>query len=531
MNKELKRTAIFAGTALVLVLLAWGTKANPQPHRIFEPQGQEFFPDFKDPLKVAALEVVDHDPLTNTYKPFRVQVVAGLWSIPSHENYPADGKERLKNTAASVMDLRKERIASDDPKMHEEFGVVDPLDGAVQGTKGRGKRVKLYDAANTVLADFIFGNEVKDGGGRCYVRVPGQKHTYVIKAKPDISVKFEDWVETDLLQMGGTAVSKVAIDKYSFDEEQGRIKDRSTYLLAQDESKTWKISGQTDKEDPNTETINTMVSTLTGLKLAGVRAKPPVVAKAKNLDELAKMPRQDLIRVAQSMIRHGFFIMQEGTRLMVVSNDGEMSVSCEDGVVYTLRFGEVLVGTGDEISSGASDPKTQDKKDEKKGGTENRYLFVGVSFDESLLPALPPEPKPYVADPAKKPEEQKADEEKAKKDKEEYETKKKDREKKKEDGKKKTDKLAARFADWYYVISSDAFKKLRVDRAQLVKPKEAKPDEKKPGEHKDGDGHKHDEGKKPEPPKKPEEKPQEKPKAPEEKKPEEKPKAPEEKKP
>jgi hypothetical protein len=518
MNKELRKTGIFAGAAVLLALVALVTKPSPRAAEVFSDQGQEFYPEFKDPLKVAALEVVDHDPLTNTYKPFRVQVVNGLWSIPSHENYPADGKERLKNTATSVMDLRKERVASDDPRMHEEFGVIDPLDGTVQGTKGRGKRVKLYDASNAVLADFIFGNEVKDGAGRCYVRVPGQKQTYVIKAKPDISVKFEDWVETDLLQMGGAAVSKVTIDKYSFDEEQGKIKDRSTYLLAQDESKTWKISGQTDKEEPNTETINTMVSTLTGLKLAGVRAKPAAVAKAKNLDELAKMPRQQLMQVAQSMFRHGFFIMQEGTRLMVISNDGEMIVSCEDGVVYTLRFGEVLVGSGDEISSGAADPKLKDKKDEKKGGSENRYLFVGVTFDESLLPAVPPEPKPYVADPAKKPEEQKAEEEKAKKDKEEWETKKKDREKKKEDGKKKADKLTARFADWYYVISSDAFKKLRVDRAQLVKPKEAKPDEKKPGEHKEGDGHDHKDEKKPEPPKKPEEKP----KAPEEKKPEEK---------
>lgn len=526
MNRELRKTAIFAGTALVLVLLAWVTKASPQPPQIFEPQGQEFFPDFKDPLKVAALEVVDHDPTTNTYKPFRVQVVNGLWSIPSHENYPADGKERLKNTATSVMDLRKERVASDEPKMHEEFGVVDPLDGNVQGTKGRGKRVKLFDASNTVLADFIFGNEVKDGGGRCYVRVPGQKHTYVIKSKPDISVKFEDWVETDLLQMGSAAVTRVIIDKYSFDEEKGKRENWSTHSLALDDAKVWKISGQTDKEDANTENITAMISTMTGLKLAGVRAKPPAVAKAKNLDEIGKMPRQQLIQVAQSMMRHGFFIMQDGARFIVVSNEGEMNVSCDDGVVYTLRFGEVLVGSGEEITSGAADPKKDkkdEKKDEKKGGTENRYLFVGVRFDDTLLPA-PVEPKAYVADPAKKPEEQKAEEDKAKKDKEEYETKKKDWEKKKEDGKKRADKLALRFADWYYVISADAFKKLRLDRTALVKPKEAKPDEKKPGEHKEGDGHKHDE-KKPEPPKKPEDKP----KAPEDKKPEDK--KPEEKKP
>ncbi len=527
MNKELKKTAIFAGTAVVLVLLAFITKPSMRAAEVFNDQGQEFYPDFKDPLKVAALEVVDHDPLTNTYKPFRVQVVNGQWSIPSHENYPADGKERLKNTAASVMDLRKERIASDDPKLHEEYGVVDPLDSNVQGTKGRGKRVKLFDASNTVLADYVFGNEVKEGGGRRYVRIPGQKRTYVIKAQPDISVKFADWVETDLLQMGSAAVNKVVIDKYSFDEEKHQIQNRSTHFLSLDESKTWKISGQTDKEDPNTETINTMISTLSGLKLAGVRAKPPVVAKAKNQEDLAKLPQQQLMAVAQHLARHGFFIFREPqNRYSIVSNEGEMLVSCDDGVVYTLRFGEVLVGSGEEISSGAADPKGKEKKDDAKGGTENRYLFLSARFEEAMLPSLPPEPKAYVADPAKKPEEQKAEEEKAKKEKEEYDQKKKDLEKKKEDGKKRADKLSLRFADWYYVIPADAFKKLRVDRPQLVKPKEAKPDEKKPGEHKEGDGHKHDE-KKPEPPKKPEEKP----KAPEEKKPEEKPKAPEEKKP
>src|SRR6185436_880711 len=268
--------------------------------------------------------------------------------------------------------------------------------------------------------------------------------------------------------------------------------------------------------------------TLTGLKLAGVRAKPPVVAKAKNMGDLAKIPQQQLMAIAHSMAQHGFFIFREGAaNYSLVSNEGELQVSCEDGVVYTLRFGEVLVGTGAEVSAGAKDEPKKDKKDEKKDdkkvGTENRYLFVGAHFDETAIPPLPPEPKAYVADPAKKPEEQKAEEEKAKKDKEEYESKKKDFERKKDDGKKRAEKLAARFADWYYVISADAFKKLRVDRAQLAKPKEAPKDEKKP----DGDGHKHEE-KKPEAPKKPDEKKPED-KKPEEKKPEDK--KPEEKKP
>jgi len=472
---------------------------------------------------------VDFDGTTGTYKPFKVQVLNGIWSIPSHHNYPADGKERLKNTASAVMDLRKERIASVDPKMYEEFGVIDPLDPTAKGTQGRGKRVRLFDASGTTLADFIFGKETADGSGKRYVRIPDQKQTFVIKAQPDISVKFEDWVETDLLQMGSAAVRKVAIDKYTFDEVKGEIKDRSTHFVVRDDANApWKLNEIKDTEEVNTETVSTITSTLSSLKLAGVRPKPPVVAKAKNLADLAKIPQRELMAIAQSMMQHGFFILRDYS---IISNEGEMQVSCEDGVVYTLRFGEVLIGTGDEISAGAKEEPKKDKKDEKKddkkGGTESRYLFVGARFDEAAVPALPAEPKAYVADPAKKPEEQKAEEEKAKKEKEEYETKKKDWEKKKEEGKKRAEKLSARFADWYYVISADAFKKLRVDRAQLVKPKEApKPGDKK-DEHKEGDGHKHEE-KKPEPPKKPDEKkPDEK--KPEDKKPEEK--KPEEKKP
>ena len=540
MKAEARKTSIFIGTAAVLVLLAVVTRPSPRADVVFDPQGTEFYPGFKDPLKAASLEVIDYDGLTGTYKPFKVQVVNGIWSIPSHHNYPADGKERLKNTAAAVMDLRKERIASLDPKQHEEFGVVDPLDPAAKGTQGRGKRVRLFDASGTVLADYIFGKETQDGSGKRYVRIPEQKPTFVIKAQPDISVRFEDWVETDLLQMGSASVRKIVIDKYTFDETAGAIKDRSTHFVTRDDANgPWKLSGIKETEEINTETVTTLTNTLNGLKLAGVRAKPGVVAKAKNMADLAKIPQQQLMAIAQSMAQHGFFIFRDGaTNYSIVSNEGELQISCDDGVVYTLRFGEVLVGTGDEISAGKDEPKKDkkdEKKDDKKVGSENRYLFVGAHFDETVIPALPPEPKAYVADPAKKPEEQKAEEEKAKKDKEEYETKKKDFEKKKDDGKKRAEKLAARFADWYYVISADAFKKIRVDRAQLAKPKEAPKDEKKP----DDKDHKHEE-KKPEAPKKPDEKkPEEKKpedkkpeeKKPDEKKPEDKPKAPEEKKP
>ncbi|HVR83887.1 MAG TPA: hypothetical protein VMU54_06210, partial [Planctomycetota bacterium] len=378
-----------------------------------------------------------------------------------------------------------------------EFGVGDPQDANAQGRKGRGKRVKLFDAAGAILADYIFGKETKEGAEYRYVRVPDQKQTWAVKVKPDISVKFEDWVETDLLKIGGASLRKVLIDRYSFDSVEQKINGKAVYVAARDDSAApWKVLDAKDTEETNTETLTTMTSTLTGLKLTGVRRKPDLVAQASDLRNLGKLPREALIAVARALSGKGFFVFSEDkNRYGMISSEGEMQVYCDDGVVYTLRFGDVLVGSGDEISAGTpeeegkdnKDPKKDekkkdDKKDDKKGGTENRYLMVSAAYDEALVGAAPVEPKAYVADPAKKPEEQKAEEEKSKHAKEEYETKKKDWEKKKTDGKKRAAELSTRFAPWYYVISADAFSKLRVERSALVKAKEAPKDEKKPGE-------------------------------------------------
>jgi hypothetical protein len=476
MNRETGKTALFVGVAGALALLAAVTQTRPRAAELFSDQGQTFHPDFTEPLKATAIEAIEPDEGAGGYHLFKVQVVDGKWSIPSHHNYPADGKDRLSKTASALIGLKKDRVQSDNSKDHEALGVVDPLDQA--SGKGRGKRVRLYDAAGSILADVIFGKEA--GEGRRYVRLADQKRTYAVKTDLDLSTKFEDWVETDLLQITQDSVRKVVIDKYSFDETQKTIKDRSTHFVARDDGGAdWKVGEIKEGEEVNTETVSTLLNTLDDLKLVGVRPKPRVVAQAKDLNELGKLTRQELLTLAHDLFQRGFFIMQDKDRYLVVSNEGEVQAACNDGVVYTLRFGEVLVGSGEEISAGKDEEKKDPKKEEKKGSTENRYLFVSTGFDESLLGAPPAEPKPLVADPARKPEEQKADEEKAKQAKEEYEKKKKDFDQKKEDGRKRADKLTARFSQWYYVIPADAFKKLRVDRAQLVKPKEPPKDEKK----------------------------------------------------
>ncbi|HXG62271.1 MAG TPA: DUF4340 domain-containing protein [Planctomycetota bacterium] len=526
--KETRTTLAFGGAALALLGLTLLTAPRHRPAEVFSDQGTVFYPDFKDPLKAASLEVVEFDESTATPRRFHVQFLGGRWVIPSHHNYPADAKDRLVKTAAAVIDLVREKFRSDNPKDHEAFGVVDPADEKVSGTRGRGKRVILRDLDGKVLADFIFGKEA--GEGRRFVRLPGQKRVYETRTKAEISARFEDWIETDLLQLSQSAVRRIIIDRYSIDEQQllSRgilvIKDRTTTTLAREDStKPWTVSGMKENEEPHGDAISQMLNALDDLKIVGVRPKPPFLTKdLKASGEFKVRDRLTPQQMAslQSLQQKGFFVVPQGEESLVLSNEGDITVSCDDGVVYTLRFGEVIVGEGEEITAGAGEDKKEEKKDEKKGGKENRYLLVTARFDESLLGPPPAEPKPPAG---YKPEDKKDDKkegekkqdppevEKYKKEKEEYDRKKQEYERKVSDGKKRAQELTDRFAEWYYVISDDLFKKLRRDPKELVKPKE----EKKEGEPKT-DGPKED-GKKPEE-KKPEDK-KEPGKNPEEKKP------------
>jgi hypothetical protein len=546
---ETRKTLTFAAVAAVLAAAALMSAPRNPSSEVFSDQGKAFYPDFTDPLKAAALEVVEFLENSGEARPFKVELKDGKWSIPSHHNYAADAKDRLAKTAAGVIDLRKDAIRSDRPQDHELLGVIDPLEKGGP-LKGRGKRVTLKDRDGNVLADFIFGKETRDGSGAYYVRVPGKTRTYAVKRKVEISAKFEDWIETDLLQLSQYDIRKVAIDNYSIDEDSGTLKDRKTYFLARDDSSgPWKVSEMKETEEPNTENISAMMSGLDDLKIVGVRPKPAFLGKdlkAKGDFQIkGNQVNAQQIQAINSLKAKGFYVVplevtdpggKKRIESAIFSNEGEVQVSCSDGIAYTLRFGEILVGEGEEVTAGREeDPKKgPDKKDEKKDdkkGTENRYLMVTAAFDPSLLgapPAAPVPPPGYKPEEEKKPEEKKVDDkkpedkkpdeakpeekkqdppevEKYKKDKEEYDKKKKEHDEKLEKGKKRAQELTDRFAEWYYVISGDLFKKVRRSRPELVKPKEEKKDEKK-----DGHDHKDDE-KKPEAPK-PEEKKTEAPK-------------------
>ena len=68
---ENKKTLTFVASAAVLLLAAWMLRPAPASIERQDDIGQEFFPDFKDPLTATSLEVVEYDEPSGGLRPSR----------------------------------------------------------------------------------------------------------------------------------------------------------------------------------------------------------------------------------------------------------------------------------------------------------------------------------------------------------------------------------------------------------------------------------------------------------------------------
>jgi hypothetical protein len=486
---ELYKTLTFVAVALVLTGAAFvSTRDRSKTSEDFDDQGKPFFEDFKDALACTDLEVVEFEPSTATATRFRVMFKDKKWVIPSTYNYPADAKDRLAKTSAALMDLTKDTIRSDSSEAQESMGVVDPLDAKATSLEGRGKRITLRDASERVLADIIIGSEIKnpqrkEAGAMHYVRLPGQKRIYGVNIKAEPSTRFADWIETNLLKVEASKIRRVVFDNYRLKEDatqRGLVLERGekSTITRKDGTGPWLMDELPAGQELVEDKLRALTDALGDLKIAGVRAKPPGLKKLDQEDlKLTQM-------VMLSLQSKGFFLTRQG----LLSDQGDVLVSTDEGVVYTLRYGGPIFAEGDDLIVGQADdvekkddPAKKDAAKKAKTTQENRYLMVTVSFDPAMISkpeSMEPKPvvkptgpvdipdKPFAPNPndPKYVAEQKEAKEKADRDKADYA-------KKIADGQKKVEELTDRFGPWYYVTPGESFRAINLDRAAITQPK------------------------------------------------------------
>lgn len=495
MNETVK-TTLYVASAAVLGALAWMAAPTSEPPPVFDDQGTPFFPGFTDPVgtpddpTVTAMEVISYDEATASAHPFKVEFKDGVWRIPSHHDYPADAYDHVAKTASGVVGLTRDKLVSTLAEDHARLGVLDPLAESVTDFSGLGRRITLRDRGGQALADFIIGKEVKDSQGMHYVRLPDSKRTYAVKVDLELSTNFSDWIETDLLELEDPDLREVVIDTHSVNEATGTVDLGEKLELTKDDEQKWQLAAVAEGETLQETAVKDLARELGNLKIVGVRRKPEGLTHDLRQEEGMRLDEMAVLQLQQK----GYFVARSG---QLYSNDGELRATTKDGVEYTLRFGEVLYGSGEALTAGTEGEGEGAEKSE--GSTETRYLFVTAHFDEEFLPK-PEMPEVLREDAAEKPDdggetpatdpleegeegedggaemdpEAKAAHEKKVRDEAEkaWKASMDQYEEKVERGRKKAKELSDRFAEWYYVISAQSFKKLHLGRADLVKSAE-----------------------------------------------------------
>ncbi len=424
-------TILMVAIALGSAAGAWSMRPQVLPPATFEDTGEALFEGFTDPTVAASLSVVSWDEDQATVARFAVEQKEGRWVIPSHNDYPADGTERMGKAAASFVDVKKDTYFGDNPEDHAKFGVLDPEEGEGKGDE-KGQRITIKDASGAVLVDVIVGKQPEGKSDTYYVRYPGEKRVYGSRLAVDISTEFADWIEKDLLRVEKDEIVKVVYDPYTVDENEGKVLGTDPVVAdlaaGADGKEEWSAAEETQVPAGkvlDSSKVRQMASSVSNVKIVGVRPRPEQLT-------------------LQALQSKGFFVTPDGRRLF--GNEGQASVITKDGIVYTLYFGEITFESGQALTAGTADEGSEaPDAPEGEGSAANRYMFVDVRYDAALDAGAQPEPaaegeEPPAVDPAAQLK-----------------------------GAERAAKLRERFDAWFYVISDASFKQIHKERDELFK--------------------------------------------------------------
>jgi hypothetical protein len=435
---ESAKTLIFTTVAIALACGAFANYRLNQPtdDAKYSLVGKPFFEDYESSSDAVELEVVTIDP--DNLSPIRLSVKndKGTWRIPSHHNYPAEAADRLAETATSAMGITRislEGTASDFGRL----GVIDPLEMDAVKTDDStqiGNRFTLRDANGEPLVDLIIGKPAGEvprsaAAGNIqskpatyyYVRRPDEQMVYKALININLSTKFSDWIDPDLLRVDPGKVVRLNVDNYELKEQtsgflgqvRALVKEQGDKVLLSRKSFTdaWELAGlNAEKDQINLGRVQSTLEILSQLTIAGVRPKfkykdhllltpdlkfNVVPEMEKNVEET----QAALAQFQEELEDRGFNFAGTQEKLMIASANGELQVGTDDGVLYTLHIGRTIEGNEKEIEIGGAksvdDIDTAEEKEKianYQEGEKSRYLMVRVSFDESLLGARPTKP-------------------------------------------------------------------------------------------------------------------------------------------
>lgn len=465
---EKAKTAIFILIAAIVGGWAYASRPvaiNDAPE---EEVNKPLFPEFSDPLQAQSMLITRFDPERATIRKFEVANTKNGWQIVTKGGYPANATEHMTKAAVSLVDLKVLRVIEATPGQQPDYGVVEPnANSLTAADEGVGQMISIKDSADKILANLIVGYADKENAQLRYVRVPGRNRIYLVKLDPTVfSTEFSDWIDKDLLEVNPFDVLAMRFRNYTLQlTAQGTVgfsPQMDAQVAFNEASNGWNLTefqaptaGDPAHLQPaqipegealNTERLNAIRDALKDVTIVDVVPKPLQLADALKKDfEIQKLQQDDW----GTLIATGFlpYTLPGEDTAKICGVNGEVVFETKDAVRYRLLFGNQRLGG--------------ENKDQRQ-----QYLFVQAEFAQEMVPMPELQEVPEI----KEGEGQ------------DVEAQDKLRREIKDANGRALDvyhqRLAAaklkildlndKFADWYYVVSSEDIAKIQLKRDQIA---------------------------------------------------------------
>ncbi len=472
--KDSTKTFLFFLVALaVTVPAAYLSAPDSTPFSAENMVNQALFPELREVMDAASLAICRVDKSGNPSR-LEVKKVQGKWILSSFSGYPANAQNRMVEVVSALSGLEALRVMGDDANVRAQCGVLDPEDSPNAEPEEIGTRVVIRNAEGKPILDMIYGRETEEGSGKYYVRRSTQNPVYVAEFDPSkLSVKFLDWIETDLLKIQPSEITSLfALDcslalnnAGNSGEVTPEFNHCGQFTLAQHymESPDWELvsnlkmfgNGMREMGMPtgnalDLEMLRHVSQALADMRISSVQRKPTEIAVAFQQPENMELT-PDQNRILQE---RGFHLLPmnlgNGVTNALFSSDGQVHVYTQDGIVYRLFFGGVagqeaiedietvgerkfyryLVLTADLYVAGIPQPKLMELPPKPAEDADATTLAQYEAQNQALIEMNQQEQRIY--------EERLAD------------------------ARQKAKERNALFADWFFIIPEDAYQQIHL---------------------------------------------------------------------
>lgn len=166
--------------------------------------GTKFFPELAGHLDTVARVRILHGGTQIT-----VERTPKGWTVAESDGYPAHTKA-VQELLYAMSEARRLEPKTQDPKKFAKLQVEDPVQA-----KSEAKQIDVFDKAGNNVASLILGKEnlllQAIGEGGAYVRLPGQKQSWLASGNLVAGAEFKDWLDNPILDISRKRIARAVI--------------------------------------------------------------------------------------------------------------------------------------------------------------------------------------------------------------------------------------------------------------------------------------------------------------------------------